>query len=470
MINFNLVSNSIGDNSVKVNSIVENQDSSFKGLLNEDSLGDKDVKSELVIDSVKFSRELEDFLLNLDSDIDLNDEEIVENIALGLFVYKVMETVPKVEISESIGLKEIETNFEDIMDYFISEKEGIKEFKNSISLDENVSKSVENIIKVFESLLKIENTKDVSVKGNLNLERVDLVKNEIVEISTKIESIIKEFISNEKEIKNNVLSKMDSLGKDSNVIDNSENSSLNYILKELSKVKDIVSVVVKGSQDSPINTDKENYNNFLLNQRIGMVNEGIEDVDLKSKIEEISSTKSNNEVNIGLSQHTYRTDTIINGKINPTVTYGYIQKDVLVQEIPKVITNMNTEGLNEIVLKVKPKELGEISIHLTKSSDIANVVITVESDELFNITKRGLLDISAQLKEIGMKVDNITIQMKENNQNANMDFMTNSESSDFKNNNGNSKNNSNKLNLDNSDDLEAISLNNQSSDEINILA
>lgn len=256
-----------------------------------------------------------------------------------------------------------------------------------------------------------------------------------------------------------------------NIFDTSENKTN---IDSFNEDLDIESINYRKIDSADVKNDIREFNNFLLGHRVRISENKIEDKDLDALIK-IMNTNSKSEVSEMLNPHIYSSNISIDDKIKSNIAPSEARQAFLPQDISASVKHMVVNDLKELVLKIKPKELGEISIHLIKKGEVSDVVITIEREEIFNSTKRSLAEINAQLKDAGLKINNISIQMKSNDNSPNFNFMSNANGDDFK----NQKNHSNKNNKHKGDnrlreeDIEISSLDvskNDVENEINLLA
>ena len=121
---------------------------------------------------------------------------------------------------------------------------------------------------------------------------------------------------------------------------------------------------------------------------------------------------SNSEVTDNISPYSYGLIDSVNDKINEnmqpqTIRYSHFESD-----LANTISHMKNSNLEELTIKVKPKELGEITINLIKKDGVSEVVIFIKKEELFDSLKRDISRIEAEIKKTGLTIDNISVEVK----------------------------------------------------------
>lgn len=407
-----------------------------------------------VDDKVSIDKEMKEFteedikkvLEDLEKELgdEYSKEDITNLAGLGMLVCmldKRDESFISLDI-EGINSLDSEVDFIDIQVKDVNDLESIaKEMvaclnftdaKISIPLIKSMEETIDFGEKVIELIMDDNNSVDLELK-NMSNEDISKVVNKFadesgLDIQNKSEGIITAIksIASNKEISDlkvkNIYS-TETKSTDLIGLEGVESLDKSFNIEKISYNKDVL-----GNS----NANKESYNNFLFNQRVR--NLGVESSDESiDKLIKIINKNVNDDVADKLNPYTYSTDMHVDDKISANVASQEVRQSHVAQDIFKSIKHMETNDVKELVLKVKPRELGEISIQLMKKGEISEVVIIVEREEIFNSTKRSLAEINAQLKDAGIKISNISVQMKSNDNNAGFNFMSNSEDRNFEN-------------------------------------
>lgn len=94
------------------------------------------------------------------------------------------------------------------------------------------------------------------------------------------------------------------------------------------------------------------------------------------------------------------------------VRQGYITEDVL-----QAVKYLNNKGIEELNIKMNPRDLGEISIKLLKSEGESKLIIKIDNKETFNLINSNISDIENHLNNLNIKVKEVLVQVKSDNQN-----------------------------------------------------
>ena len=338
---------------------------------------------------------------------------------------------------------------------------------HDLEYDKNAIDSIMGTFTVEENklLVPILSYKMEGYEFNLDNDKIELnnidineFKQDIVEFNIeKVEKIIKEFnilssskIEREglkeliKEIKIKLISNKKDILRDIgiNEYEASEvDRSLDLFniieedkLNNLDELFNIKKIEFKAPKNTFIDIREEvsGFNKFLINQRIVNMDSGvlnldvlnIQDRDLETLMK-ILTSESNSDVASLTSQNMYSFEYNINDTIKTSIVPESIRQPFMESDITQTIQYMKNANVEELTLKVNPEELGEVSINLIKNKNESDIVIVVEKEELFTSINKSLLLISNELRDSGLKINNISIEMKSNN--INLNFMSNSQ-------------------------------------------
>lgn len=452
MINFDILMNSINvsDNKSSFNkSDVEMKSINFEDVIkkqedcksaNIDKKSNKNGNFSLNDDSKEetLGQLIDSFIKNNDKFIeeissiieeDLSEENAFNIINIFLTLHTIEQTIKN---NNSISFENIE--FVDInsfsekylsLDNTFDNSETINfNFLGKFMLEENTIKIPIYTEKDEFKVLNITNDKEsINNKESINIEDIfEKVVEEYfeLELNNKNEKINQNkslLINNE----NNILDKLtnDYFNKDKKDIYNKLSDELlnklpNKLLDELSDIEDFKSVDYKdlSSLQSGNNANYYNssFNDFLINQRLVDVkfNKNTDnELELLLKIQ-----NSNSEVTNNISPYSYGLIDSVNGKINENIQPQTIRYSHFESDLANTISHMKNSNLEELTIKVKPKELGEITINLIKKDGLSEVVIFIEKEELFDSLKRDISRIEAEIKKTGLTIDNISIEVK----------------------------------------------------------
>jgi len=90
-----------------------------------------------------------------------------------------------------------------------------------------------------------------------------------------------------------------------------------------------------------------------------------------------------------------------------------INKSSLEVDIIKSVKFMEINNIKDLVVKMNPKELGEITIKLTVESGIMKANISAQNKETFNLLNQNMQEISDRLKNMDIKIQSLDINIYE---------------------------------------------------------
>lgn len=320
-----------------------------------------------------------------------------------------------------------------------------------------------NIAEKIDSLTYLENIKS-SLNSKLNLNEVENTKNildAIENLHTSSESNYSLELNNNdmKEIINNINYLINEGRNNSNKI----NESLNSLID---KIKNQIKDLDKSSQEDSM------YENL---DTVGILNQSKIDEYKSSKgtsndieyLENIVSADDNSYINsfVGINEFNtvYRNST--SNDIPQPVTE--IRQEFITEDIIKSVKYMKNSDLEELNVKLNPRNLGEISIKLSKNKEHSNLLITVDDNNILDLVNKNIEDIKKHLNDTDINIKDIVINVKSENENLFSDNLNKEFNQDRRFN----QNNSNKNKKNNNQIIEELhnSEHNKDDDNLNIL-
>lgn len=320
-----------------------------------------------------------------------------------------------------------------------------------------------NIAEKIDSLTDLENIKS-SLNSKLNLNEVENTKNildAIENLHTSSESNYSLELNNNdmKEIINNINYLINEGRNNSNKI----NESLNSLID---KIKNQIKDLDKSSQEDSM------YENL---DTVGILNQSKIDEYKSSKgtsndieyLENIVSADDNSYINsfVGINEFNtvYRNST--SNDIHQPVTE--IRQEFITEDIIKSVKYMKNSDLEELNVKLNPRNLGEISIKLSKNKEHSNLLIIVDDNNILDLVNKNIEDIKKHLNDTDINIKDIVINVKSENENLFSDNLNKEFNQDRRFN----QNNSNKNKKNNNQIIEELhnSEHNKDDDNLNIL-
>lgn len=119
-------------------------------------------------------------------------------------------------------------------------------------------------------------------------------------------------------------------------------------------------------------------------------------------------------------------DTKLNGVLNFTSRYNLvnktnaaeelkdnisINKNTFADDIIKSIKYIESNDINEMTVKIEPKELGEVVIKLTVQHGLMEANITAKNKETYNLLNSNLPELNSKLENAEIKIQNFTVNI-----------------------------------------------------------
>ena len=318
-----------------------------------------------------------------------------------------------------------------------------------------------NIAEKIDSLTDLENIKS-SLNSKLNeVENTKNILDAIENLHTSSESNYSLELNNNdmKEIINNINYLINEGRNNSNKI----NESLNSLID---KIKNQIKDLDKSSQEDSM------YENL---DTVGILNQSKIDEYKSSKgtsndieyLENIVSADDNSYINsfVGINEFNtiYRNST--SNDIPQPVTE--IRQEFITEDIIKSVKYMKNSDLEELNVKLNPRNLGEISIKLSKNKEHSNLLIKVDDNNILDLVNKNIEDIKKHLNDTDINIKDIVINVKSENENLFSDNLNKEFNQDRRFN----QNNSNKNKKNNNQIIEELhnSEHNKDDDNLNIL-
>ena len=318
-----------------------------------------------------------------------------------------------------------------------------------------------NIAEKIDSLTDLENIKS-SLNSKLNeVENTKNILDAIENLHTSSESNYSLELNNNdmKEIINNINYLINEGRNNSNKI----NESLNSLID---KIKNQIKDLDKSSQEDSM------YENL---DTVGILNQSKIDEYKSSKgtsndieyLENIVSADDNSYINsfVGINEFNtvYRNST--SNDIPQPVTE--IRQEFITEDIIKSVKYMKNSDLEELNVKLNPRNLGEISIKLSNNKEHSNLLITVDDNNILDLVNKNIEDIKKHLNDTDINIKDIVINVKSENENLFSDNLNKEFNQDRRFN----QNNSNKNKKNNNQIIEELhnSEHNKDDDNLNIL-
>ncbi|WP_294382925.1 flagellar hook-length control protein FliK [uncultured Clostridium sp.] len=185
-------------------------------------------------------------------------------------------------------------------------------------------------------------------------------------------------------------------------------------------------------------TDLVESNFNLQNSKDEFTNNVEKGLDFASELEAISnfkvlSMKDNIKVNDSKNEINFLNNiAMTNNNANLEVKTENLEPHVvrseyIANDIVESINYLKVNNLEEIKVKMNPKDLGELHIKIIKENNVEKVFITLHNSESFKLVKDNVAEIKNHLNNLDINVNEVNVEMKSENrddfsQNLNQQF------------------------------------------------
>lgn len=345
--------------------------------ISKDAKEDKSFKN--VLDNEKNNitkKDVDEVIDVMDEEVEEIPENLMEQLSLIISLLpSIIEKVPNESINLDNVVKLINNTFIKETNLFIDLKEGLalsekNDFKDIQSilnefvcvLDEDVMPNLDNDV-LKEDLSKLEN--EVEVFNNILSSNIPTLDEKRV---VGLKSIIKEKISTA-EINSNI------------VVD-----------KEIEDEVTTTPVVEEETSDNSSEWSKNSFDN-------------------EEKV--LNSILNDGEDNKVTTKFTLINNSISSRNIEKVDAPKVINRANMVEDIVKSVKYMNSNNIKELVVRINPKDLGEVAIRVVQEDGIMKANLKASSKETYSILSQNLGDIKRYLGEQNIKIQQVDISLYE---------------------------------------------------------
>lgn len=345
--------------------------------ISKDAKEDKSFKN--VLDNEKNTipkKEVNEVVDIKDEEVEEIPENLMEQLSLIISLLpSIIEKVPNESINLDNVVKLINNTFIKETNLFIDLKEGL------VLSEKNDFKDIQSILNEFVCVL------DEDVMPNLDN---DVLKEDLSKLK------------NEVEVFNNILS--------SNIptLDEKRVVGLKSIIKEKISTAEINSniVVDKEIEDevttTPVVEEETSDNSSEWSKK---------SFDNEEKV--LNSILNDEEDNKVTTKFTLINNNISSRNIEKVDAPKVINRANMVEDIVKSVKYMNSNNIKELVVRINPKELGEVAIRVIQEDGIMKANLKASSKETYSILSQNLGDIKRYLGEQNIKIQQVDISLYE---------------------------------------------------------
>lgn len=283
-----------------------------------------------------------------------------------------------------------------------SDEDKSNHLEDESTYEKDCSKNNE-ILQQLLNLLKNNNEKDRSSILN-DMEKLN------------ISDELKQELKLNKNIFNNIVKQNSELNKaDMNKSNDMQNLDM-MKLRELldNNVNENFEVISKTTEDDNKSIDLYNFDS----NRMDNLNSNKNRDDSSDILEKLAGVNGNKNGNFGQ---------VINKSIdmnkikNDNVNLKQIESSVMDDSI-KAIKHMKINDIQELTIRLRPKELGDMNIQLLKDNESMKAVVTVFNKDVFDSINKNITDLKQHLELTNVNIKDVSVQMHSDNRSTSDTF------------------------------------------------
>ncbi|MCC0708770.1 flagellar hook-length control protein FliK [Clostridioides sp. ES-S-0190-01] len=261
------------------------------------------------------------------------------------------------------------------------------------------------ILQQLLNLLKNNTEKDKDINSILNgMEKLN------------ISDELKQELKLNKNILNNIVKQNAELNKadmnNSNDMQNLDMMKLREFLDN--NVNENFEVISKTTEDDNKSIDLYNFDS----NRMDNLNSNKKRDDNSDILEKLAGINGNKSGNFG---QVINKSMDINKVKNDNVDLKHIESNVMDDSI-KAIKHMKTNDIQELTIRLRPKELGDMNIQLLKDNESMKAVVTVFNKDVFDSINKNITDLKQHLELTNVNIKDVSVQMHSDNRSTSDTF------------------------------------------------
>lgn len=89
-----------------------------------------------------------------------------------------------------------------------------------------------------------------------------------------------------------------------------------------------------------------------------------------------------------------------------------VRNEFLGSDVLKVVKYISNNKIEELNVKITPRELGEVNIKLLKAEDNNELIITLTNKKAYELIKENITDIEKHIANLDIKIKEVVVQVK----------------------------------------------------------
>lgn len=243
---------------------------------------------------------------------------------------------------------------------------------------------------------------------------INAILNNTEKLSTSDE--LKQKLKLNKNILNKVINQNSELNKvNTNSFNDIENLDIMKLRELLEKnANEDIEVISKTTESDTKSIDLYSFDS----NRIDNLNSNRQRDDSSDILEKLAGVNGNKSGNFG---QVINKSVDMNKIKNDNVNLKQIESNVMDDSI-KAIKHMKTNDIQELTIKLRPKELGDMNIQLLKDGESMRAVVTVFNKDVFDSINKNITDLKQHLELTNVNIKDVSVQMHRDNTNTSDTF------------------------------------------------
>ncbi|WP_066022723.1 MULTISPECIES: flagellar hook-length control protein FliK [Clostridium] len=271
----------------------------------------------------------------------------------------------------------------------------LKDYAAKLGLSENVQNDISKFVSDIKDLFNGNSTDKVLDFINSSLKNIsNLNSNDHNELISNIVSVLKQKVNKGEDKSANVVNHLNEgqYDYDESLTTNTQNTNLNVINQEKPLNNENAS---KNSNDLLSSSDKKDDgesagDSFLKN----LVNNGDKSDSKYLKVTTLMNQISHNSVQVDGAEEVPN-----------------INKSTFAADIVKSVKYMQNNNIQELTVKINPKELGEVLIRLTMDKGVMKADIVASNKDAYALLNANLKDINSSLNNENIKIQTFSVNV-----------------------------------------------------------
>lgn len=209
---------------------------------------------------------------------------------------------------------------------------------------------------------------------------------------------------------------------------------VNKVETEISKLVEVIKNPLKNEVVKVTNTETEIVQ-FKLTQKFSLEgdatknNSSKKDQDSKGSIvkeDDLLNSILKGKDELPVNRFNIASNNLSTGQIVNQTEVQSLNRETMVNDVIKTVKYMASNSVKELVVKINPKELGEVLISLVQEDGVMKASIKASSKDTYNLLAQNLNELKKNIAEQNIKIQGVDISLNQDMGNYNSDSFSSS--------------------------------------------